>query len=280
MTARDEILAALPELRARMGRDTFSPAEIIAAVEQLGTRYPEQTLRTEIVSRLCADAPDHHARVYDDFERVGRGLYRQRRPSATGPRAGVARDPKSRDKATSGGSLDGAADLTARPVRALDAATSGGGSPATAADPHGWPWEGHVQALFATYLAANGWQLSGFADTATKGHGVDVLAHKGDRSLGAEVKGWPSRTYADPRRQGETKPTQPTLQASHWFSQAVMKGLMLLDSHAGRESLVVLPDYPRYRDLERRTRSGLRGAGVHVVFVREDGTASSETWEP
>ena len=59
-----------------------------------------------------------------------------------------------------------------------------------------------------------------------------------------------------------------------------MKGLMLLDSHAGRESLVVLPDYPRYRDLERRTRSGLSGAGVHVVFVREDGTASSETWEP
>lgn len=78
MTARDEILAALPELRARLGRDTFTPAEMIAELQRRGTRYPAYTLRTEIVSRLCADAPDHHARVYDDFERVSRGVYRLR----------------------------------------------------------------------------------------------------------------------------------------------------------------------------------------------------------
>jgi len=43
------------------------------------------------------------------------------------------------------------------------------------------------------------------ADTATKQHGVDVLASKGDRLLGAEVKGWPSKGYADVRRAEERR---------------------------------------------------------------------------
>lgn len=152
-------------------------------------------------------------------------------------------------------------------------------NPPVPTHPHGWPWEGHVQGLFASHLVLNGWVLDGIADTATKAHGVDVLAHTNGRSLGAEVKGWPSRTYADPRRHAETKPTQPTLQAGHWFSQAIMKALMLLDSHPGRESLAVLPDFPRYHDLARRTTTGLHRAGVHVVFVREDGSVVSDTWQ-
>lgn len=145
-------------------------------------------------------------------------------------------------------------------------------------DPSAWPWEGQIQSLFADYLRVNGWLVTAMADTATKARGVDVLAHKGSRNLGAEVKGWPSKVYADPRRGAETKPTQPTSQAGHWFSQALFKGLMLLDSHPGHESLVVLPDYPRYRDLARRTKSGRAAVGVHVVFMAEDGRAMSETW--
>lgn len=145
-------------------------------------------------------------------------------------------------------------------------------------DPRGWPWEGQVQSLFAAYLGSNGWLVTAMADTATKAQGVDVLAHKGARNLGAEVKGWPSRAYADLRRSGEVKPTQPSTQAGHWFSQAVVKGLMLLDSHPGYESLVVLPDYPRYRRLADSTRSGRAGAGVHVVFIAEDGSTTTDTW--
>ena len=49
---------------------------------------------------------------------------------------------------------------------------------------------------------------------------------------------------------------------------------MLLDSHPGHESLMVLPDYPRYRDLAIRTRTGRHAAAVHVVFLNADGTFS------
>lgn len=147
-------------------------------------------------------------------------------------------------------------------------------------DPHGWPWEGHVQSLFTAYLHSHGWLVTAMADTATKAPGVDVLASKGARRVGAEVKGFPSVGYADPRRASETKKTQPSTQAGHWFSQALMKAVMLLDSHPGHESLMVLPDYPRYRDLAQRTRKGRAAAGVHVVFVGADGSGQSDTWQP
>jgi len=153
-------------------------------------------------------------------------------------------------------------------------------TPSEPVDPHDWPWEGAVQEVFASYLRQYGWSVTGTADTATKAHGVDLLASKGNRLLGAEVKGWPSKVYADLRRASEIKKTQPTTQAVHWFSQALLKAMMLLDSHPDHESLVVLPDSARYRDLARRTVTGRTAAKVHVIFVQSAGTAESDSWSP
>jgi hypothetical protein len=143
-----------------------------------------------------------------------------------------------------------------------------------------WAWEGDVQNFFVAFLGRHGWTILGMADTATKQRGVDILAGKGDRLLGAEVKGWPSKGYADVRRAHEAKRTQPTTQAVHWFSQALLKAMMLLDSHPDHESLMVLPDYPRYRDLGRRTRTGRAAANVHIAFVQRNGQTDSDTWTP
>ena len=145
---------------------------------------------------------------------------------------------------------------------------------------HQWPWEGAVQAVFVDLLQHQGWLITATANTATKAPGVDVLAAKGQRRLGAEVKGWPSVGYADPRRAAEVKRTQPSTQAGHWFSQALFKALALLDSHPGHESLMVLPDYPRYGELARRTRTGRRAANIHIVLLTVDGSHSCDTWTP
>ena len=45
-------------------------------------------------------------------------------------------------------------------------------------------------------------------------------------------------------------------------------------------TLVVMPDYPRYRELSARTRTGRTRAGIHVVYVTAAGAASSDTWAP
>lgn len=78
VTCRDEIIEAFQVLARRHERDVFSPSDIVGEMRHQGSRYQESTIRTHIVSRMCANAPDHHAVVYDDLERVGPGLYRLR----------------------------------------------------------------------------------------------------------------------------------------------------------------------------------------------------------
>jgi hypothetical protein len=46
---------------------------VIDELLRTGTRYKPSTIRTHIVSRMCANAPDHHASTYDDPERVADG---------------------------------------------------------------------------------------------------------------------------------------------------------------------------------------------------------------
>ncbi len=74
---RQEVLAAARTLHEE-GRVDFSPVEVIESMQARGTRYAESTIRTHVVSRMCADAPDNHGTTYDDFERVERGHYRLR----------------------------------------------------------------------------------------------------------------------------------------------------------------------------------------------------------
>lgn len=47
-----------------------------------------------------------------------------------------------------------------------------------------------------TALAGEGWRILSVANTATKEHGVDVIASRDDQTVGVEVKGFPSRGYA------------------------------------------------------------------------------------
>lgn len=77
-TARDQVLAAVERLSQR-GQDTFTVADVVAEVRRSGSRLAESTIRTHVVSRMCANAPDHHGTTYDDLERVDRGVYRLRR---------------------------------------------------------------------------------------------------------------------------------------------------------------------------------------------------------
>jgi hypothetical protein len=78
MTARDEILAALPSIEGRSADDTFGPQDVIDELRRRGSGYAESTIRTHVVGRMCANAADHHARVYDDLVRVSDGRYRRR----------------------------------------------------------------------------------------------------------------------------------------------------------------------------------------------------------
>lgn len=120
-----------------------------------------------------------------------------------------------------------------------------------------WHTEANVQAALVTALAGEGWRILSVANTATKEHG-DVIASRDGRTVGVEVKGFPSRSYADPARAGEAKRTSPSTQAGHWYSQAVLAAMRLRGKEPSWGSVIALPDFPRYRDLHAETAGSQR----------------------
>ncbi|WP_433213285.1 DUF7669 domain-containing protein [Dactylosporangium sp. CS-047395] len=81
-TARDEILLAVADILRRSGQSSFDLNDVLVEMRRRDSRYAESTIRTHVTSRMCVDAPDHHATTFDDFERLDRGRYRLRRPAS------------------------------------------------------------------------------------------------------------------------------------------------------------------------------------------------------
>jgi hypothetical protein len=76
MTCRDDILAAIADHERATGQATFTILDVLGRMT--GSPYTESTIRTHIVSVMCSDAPKNHGTVYDDLERLERGVYRLR----------------------------------------------------------------------------------------------------------------------------------------------------------------------------------------------------------
>lgn len=70
------MLVAARTLAKRAPDRTFTPAEVITELQRSGSRYRASTIRTHVVSRMCINAPEHHAVVYADLERVTPDRYR------------------------------------------------------------------------------------------------------------------------------------------------------------------------------------------------------------
>ena len=138
---------------------------------------------------------------------------------------------------------------------------------------HGGEWhtEANVQAALVTALAGEGWRILSVANTATKEHGIDVIASRDGQTAGVEVKGYSSRGYADPARAGEVKRTSPSTQAGHWYSQAVLAAMRLRGKEPQWHSVIALPDFPRYRDLHAETAGSLAAAQIEVWWVDQAG---------
>jgi len=127
-----------------------------------------------------------------------------------------------------------------------------------------------------TFLERNGWKIEAAADTASKQRGVDIHASKGEQCLLVEAKGYPSKAYRDPSRASEQKPTNPTNQAQHWYSHALLKAMRLQTKHPDATIAIALPDFPRYRTLFDETKSGLAKLGIGLITV--DGGGDVRTW--
>lgn len=77
---RDEILAAVHDIVKRKGRNEFEVKEVVDYMLSKNSKLNESTIRTHIGTRCCVNANANHAVTYNDYERVGYGMYRLYQP--------------------------------------------------------------------------------------------------------------------------------------------------------------------------------------------------------
>ena len=134
-----------------------------------------------------------------------------------------------------------------------------------------WHAEARVQAMAVDYLVRDGWQILPVADTARRERGIDIVAAREADTLAIEVKGFPGRGYADPRRRDEKKRANPSGQATGWYGRAVLTAMLTRSRRPQDRSIIALPDFPRYHDLFRETAGSLEKCGIEVWWVNKDG---------
>jgi hypothetical protein len=164
-------------------------------------------------------------------------------------------------------------------------------SPATgvvarrADEPSDWFWESHVQARLRDHFVAQGWRVLRESDCLSRERGIDLLLERHGPQLAIEVKGFPSTTYRRGPLRGQPKPTQPTLQAKHWFAEVLLAAIRIQSKHPEYAVAVAFPRYaavpkpdrvhqtcseaPRHRSVpSARRRRHRRGAGAQRAHER------------
>jgi hypothetical protein len=137
-----------------------------------------------------------------------------------------------------------------------------------------------VQDRIVAWLVGQEWRIVRVADTDSRERGTDIRAERAGVLLHVEVKGYPSTSYADPRRANEVKPTQPATQARQWFAGAVVKALQLRQRHPDDEVALAFPDVPTYRSLIRTVETSMTTMRLSVFFVRDDGSVEARWGTP
>ena len=123
-------------------------------------------------------------------------------------------------------------------------------------------------------MARAGWEVVRTVQTGTKERGDDILARRDGRELVVEVKGYPSKGYADPRRSGEAKSAQPTVQAHHWLADALIHAMRITGTRPDVAVAIGLPRVARYERLLAELDAPIRRLGLGVLLVDEDGTVT------
>ena len=78
MSCRKEVLEAFHRLERKQGVREFRLRDVVREVLDFTNEFRESTVRTHVISVMCRDAPENHGVVFDDLERVSRGMYRRK----------------------------------------------------------------------------------------------------------------------------------------------------------------------------------------------------------
>lgn len=138
-----------------------------------------------------------------------------------------------------------------------------------------WFEETNVANKICDFLVKNGYKITKFSkDKKARGH--DIEAEKDGQKVIIEVEGYPSDKYVRGANKGKKKPTNPKLQAKHWFGEALLSLLIAKSKNPGCKITVGLPKFRIYERLLEDISLVMEKLEIGYVLVDENGNLKAE----
>lgn len=145
-----------------------------------------------------------------------------------------------------------------------------------------WFYEGNVSRVLVEYLKSQAYECEQDNSDDIHTRGEDIIVSKNGIKEIIEVIGYPSDKYVSGDRKGQIKPTQPSLQASHWFAGCLHSTLSNYEKHKDRgykfQLAMCFPDDTKgnYRKHIDKIKSFFSDGnlGIKIYFVGKDGKVS------
>jgi hypothetical protein len=140
-----------------------------------------------------------------------------------------------------------------------------------------WFYEGQISKKLVEYFKENGYTIIKDNSDKISARGEDIIVSKQGHQEIIEVKGYPTTIHTKGKDKGKPKPTNPKLQAKHWFSEALLSSIFNYQRHKDKDNFKLALAFPltdRYKELLGKVEDFFTDNNLNfkVYFVDDNGT--------
>lgn len=142
-----------------------------------------------------------------------------------------------------------------------------------------WYYEGQISKKLVAYFLKNGYTILKDNSDKISMRGEDIIASIHGQQEIIEVKGYPTTFHTKGKDKGKPKPTNPKLQAKHWFSEALLSSIFNYQRQKVNDNFILALAFPfndRYKELIGKVENFFtdNNLSFKVYFVHEDGNVT------
>ena len=143
-----------------------------------------------------------------------------------------------------------------------------------------WYYEGKISAKLVEYFKKKGFEIEKDNSDNIRARGADIIICKGEIKEAIEVKGYPTKFHTKGKNKGKPKPTDPKLQAKHWFSEAFLSSVFNYKELKNTNPIKIslgFPKFDRYEELITKVEDYFTDneIDIKVYFVSENGSITT-----
>ncbi len=142
-----------------------------------------------------------------------------------------------------------------------------------------WYHESQISKKLVKYFERNNYRIVKDNSENISTRGADIVVCSENEYIVIEVKGYPTTFHTKGVKKGMPKPTNPKLQAKHWFSEAIFSSIFNYSQFKNSQNLIIALAFPlnyRYKELINKVEDYFSDNQLNfrVYFLDENGNVT------